>query len=383
MAKRVPLAWLQLTHEKLRLAAAVAGIAFAVLLMMMQLGFREALATASSLVQSALQGDLVLTSRQYDYLVFSKQFSQRRLYQALSFDGVESAWPVYLGLAQWKNPEDLHERAILVIGSDPDGHLITVSNDVDPSRLRLPDIALFDSDSRAEFGPVAKMIREKGSVRTEVNGRSIQVVGLFKMGTSFGVNGTVVASDLNFLRIFPGHSGGLTELGVIRLKPGANAIAVRDTLRGGLPPDVYVLTHDEFVQQERDYWALHTGIGYIFTMGVFMGFVVGAVIVYQILYTDVNDHLPEYATLKAMGHRNGYLASIVLKESVLLSLFGFVPGAVIAKGLYVLTEQATLLPMNMSLERVGTVLALTVAMCGASALLAVRKLAQADPADVF
>jgi putative ABC transport system permease protein len=383
MPKRVPLAWLQLTHEKLRLAAAVAGIAFAVVLMFMQLGFKQALATASSLVQSSLRGDIMLTSRQYDYLVFSKQFSRRRLVQALAFDGVESAWPVYVGIAQWKNPENLRERSILAIGCDPEGRAINLSADVDPSRLRLPDLALFDSLSRPEYGPIAKMVSEKGSVRTEVNGRSVQVIGLFQLGTSFGVNGTVIASDLNFLRLFPGHPQNLVELGVIRLKPGFDARVVRDALQRGLPPDVNVLTHDAFVQQERDYWDLHTGIGYIFTMGVLMGFSVGAVIVYQILYTDVNDHMPEYATLKAMGHGNSYLASIVLKESLLLSIFGFLPGLAIAKGLYVLTQRATLLPLDMSLELMVTVLLLTVVMCGGSALLAIRKLAQADPADIF
>jgi putative ABC transport system permease protein len=383
MAKRVPLAWLQLTHERLRLCAAVAGIAFAVLLMLMQLGFQEALATASSLVQSALQGDLVLTSKQYDYLVFSKQFSKRRLYQALAFDGVESAWPVYLGLAQWKNPEDLHERAILVIGFDPAGKIMKVPVTDDPNRLRLPDIALFDAGSRSEYGPVAKLIRERGSVLAEVNDRSIRVVGLFRLGTSFGVNGTLVTSDLNYLRIFSGHPQGLVELGVIRLKPGADPETVRLALERGLPPDVNVLTHDGFVRQESDYWALHTGIGYIFTLGVLMGFVVGTVIVYQILYTDVNDHMAEYATLKALGYGNRYLASIVLKEALLLSVFGFLPGLAIAKGLYVVTARATLLPMDMTPWRMLLVLLLTIAMCCGSAMLAVRKLQQADPADIF
>lgn len=382
MAKRVPLAWLQLTHEKRRLAAALSGIAFAVVLMMLQLGFRSALTTASSLVQSALRGDVVLTSRQYDYLAFSRQFSRRRLYQALAFDGVDSVWPVYLSLAQWKSPADLHERAILLIGCDPAGNVLGVS-DVDPSQLRLPDIALFDERSRTEFGPVAQIVREQGSARTEVNGRSIRVVGLFQLGTSFGVNGSVVTSDLNFLRINPTHRENLVELGVIRIKPGFDARVVRDNLRRGLPPDVNVLTHDDFVAQEQDYWAVHTGIGYIFSLGAMMGFVVGAVIVYQILYTDVNDHMAEYATLKAMGYGSRYLSSVVLKESVLLSVLGFLPGLAISKLLYVLTERATLLPMDLPPERIVAVLGLTVVMCGSSALVAIRKLAHADPADIF
>ncbi|HWD00816.1 MAG TPA: ABC transporter permease DevC [Candidatus Sulfopaludibacter sp.] len=383
MFTRVPIAWLQLTHEKLRLFAAVSGIAFAVVLMLMQLGFREALSQASSLVQDRLQCDLVLTSRQYDYLVFSKFFTRRRLYQSLSYEGVQAVAGVYLGLAQWKNPEDLHERAILVIGYDPASSAIAVPGDQDLHRLDMPDTVFFDAGSRSEFGPVVDQYLSTGSVKTEVNGRKIQVVGLFRMGTSFGVNGTLLANELNFLRMFPGHPQDLVEIGLIRLKPGADPESVRAGLEKGLPPDVHVMTREGFIRQERDYWAWHTGIGYIFTLGLAMGFVVGGVIVYQILYTDVSNHLKEYATLKALGYRDSYLSSIVLRQAILLSLFGFVPGFAIAKFLYGLTAKATLLPMILPLERAAGVLALTVGMCAIAALLAVRKLRRADPAEIF
>jgi len=382
MAKRVPLAWLQLKHEKLRLVAAVSGIAFAVVLILMQLGFEYAAATASALVPAKLRGDIILISKQYDYVLFSKEFPRRRLDQALAFDGVESAWPVYLAMAQWKNPEDLHERAILVIGCDPAGKVMDVGA-VDASLLRLPDTFLFDAGSRLEYGPIAKLVAEKGSIRAELNGRNVQVVGLFRMGASVGINGTLLTSDTNFLGAIQGHTENLVEVGVIRLKPGADAAKVREALERGLPPDVSVLPHDSFVEKEANYWGQHTGVGYIFSLGVFMGLVVGAVIVYQILYTDVNDHIAEYATLKAMGYSNAYLASVVLKESLLLSILGFVPGLGIAQALYTATQRATLLPMEMTPQRIVAVLILTIVMCGGSALLAIRKLQQAHPADIF
>jgi len=383
MFKRVPLAWLLLTHEKLRLLAAVAGIVFAVVLMLVQLGFREALFTASSLVQDSLRADLVLTSRQYDYLVFSKYFTRRRVYQALALDGVESAWPVYLGFAQWKNPEDLRERSIFVIGYDPAASALSVPGVENAHRLLFPDVALFDALSRLEFGPVARSLRDGKVIETEVNGRRIKVIGLFQMGGSFGVNGTIVTSDLNFLRLFPSHSQGLVELGLIRLKPGADAGRVREQLEKALPPDVRVLTRDDFSQREKDYWATHTGIGFMFTLGMFMGFVVGAVIVYQILYTDVSDHLAEYATLKAMGYGNRYVFSVVLQEALILSVSGFLPGLGIAKLLYVLTHKATLMPMIMTTGRIAFVFVMTVLMCSISGMLAMRKVRQADPAEIF
>jgi putative ABC transport system permease protein len=383
MAKRVPLAWLQLTHEKLRLLAAVSGIAFAVVMILLQLGVQYAVLTAASLVQDALGGEIVLTSKQYDYLVASKQFTRRRLYQALAFDGVESVWPVYMTLAQWKNPEDLHERGIFIIGTDPAGKVMRFPGAEDTNQLRTSDVFLFDAGSRPEFGPIAQIVRDKGSLRAEVNGRAIQVIGLFQMGASFGINGTLLTSDLNFLRAVPQHPQDLVELGVIRLKPGADAGRVRDALEHGLPPDVNVMTREHFAELETAYWADHTSIGYIFGMGVFMGFVVGSVIVYQILYTDVNDHIAEYATLKALGYGHGYLASVVLKEALILSVMGYLPGLAIAQVLYILTARATLLPVEMTPLRMVSVLLLTMTMCCGSGLLAIRKLRQAQPADIF
>jgi putative ABC transport system permease protein len=383
MLKRVPLGWAQLTYEKRRLIAAIAGIAFAAVLMTVQLGFRDSLFEASSIVQDRLQSDLVLISKQYDYLVFSNHFPRQRLYQALAFDGVKSVAPVYMGIAQWKNPLDLKERSILMLGIDPASQTSALRDLKDRRRLLFPDVVMFDRGSRTEFGPIASSVLEKGSVVSELNGRKIQVIDLFQMGVSFGINGSVVTGDLNFLRLMPAHPQDLIEIGLIFVKPGTDVGHLQKQLATFLPGDVRVLTKAQFSQEERDYWAFHTGIGYIFTLGLFIGFVVGGVIVYQILYTDVTDHLPEYATLKAMGYGDRYLSGLVLQEALILSVIGFIPGLLIAKGLYIITEKATLLPMLLTARKAGFVFLLTLGMCCGSALLAIRKLRQADPAEIF
>jgi putative ABC transport system permease protein len=383
MFNRVPLAWLQLANEKARLFAAIAGIAFTVVLMLFQIGLRDALFVTASLVQSRLKGDLVLTSTQYQYLVYSKNFSRRRIYQVLAFDGVESVKPVYLGVAEWRNPELRTLRAIIVLGLDPLGPAFTLPADVDSRRLFLPDTVLFDSASRTEFGPVAKLLHERGAVETEVNGRKITVIGLFRMGASFGIDGTLVTSDASFLRMFPAHPRDLVELGMINLKPGADPERVRQAIQDGLPPDVRVLTRANFEEEEKNYWKANTGIGYIFSLGVVIGFVVGAVIVYQILYTGVNDHLAEFATLKALGYRDSYLSLIVLRQALVLSIFGFIPGVLMANELYLLTSTYASLQMTLDPRRVLLILILTIGMCAGSAMLAVRKLRQANPADIF
>jgi len=378
------LAWRQLVREKLRLLVAIFGVAFAVILIFVQLGFQEALFQSSTLFHEVLDGDVFLISPEQDFIASPKHLSRRRLIQALAFDGVESVAPVYTGLTLWKNPQDGSTRTIFVVGVDPSGDVLLIPEVRQQLHsIRRPDSVLFDRASRVEYGPIAAMFDAGHGVATEVANRRIDVVGLFAMGTSFGIDGTLITSDLNFLRLFPERRDGLINIGAVKLATGVGAPVVRDRIRASLPRDTLVLTKDEFVERERDYWKTSTPIGFVFRFGVIMGLVVGAIIVYQILFADVSDHLAEYATLKAMGYTNSYLIGVVLSEALVLAALGFVPGFFICQFLYELAEGATHLPLRMTLPLAGSVFALALAMCGTSGLLAVRKARSADPADVF
>lgn len=380
----IPLAWLQLTREKRRLAAALAGIAFAAMLMLMQLGFRDALFTSATGVHEHLRGDLVIISPLYQYVIFTRPFTERRLYQALAVEGVESVAPLYIGIAMWKNPQTRRERSVMVLGVDPNASAITLPGVTENlGRIQIPDKILFDVKSRREFGPIAGEFLKNDEVITEVSGRRVEVTGTYQLGPSFGANGDIITSDSTFFRLLPHRRRGLIDVGVIRLQPGADPEKTRVQLSEVLPGDVKVLTRQMFIALERKYWDQNSPIGFIFMLGTLMGFIVGAVIVYQILYTDVSDHLQEYATLKAMGHADRYLLSIVLQEALILSVLGFIPGLAIAEGLYRVSRNATNLPMSMTLGRMGTVFLLGVVMCISSAAFAMRKLKAADPADIF
>jgi putative ABC transport system permease protein len=381
---RTPLAWLQLTREKRRFLAAVAGIAFAVVLMLMQLGFEEALLASSDLVQSRLAGDLVLISPNYQYILSPKSFTDRRLVQALGSDGVASIAGLYLGSASFKNPFDRTERDIFVIGFKPEFAVLNnpgVAENL--AKIRIPGVALFDSIHRAEFGPVEQVYKEDKPVVAELSGHRVEIAGLYTMGTSFAFDGSMIVSDETFLDIFQGRKRGIIDLGLIKLKPGADPESVKRELARILPVDVTVLTQKEFAVKEKAYWTTNTPVGFIFKLGVLMGIFVGCIIVYQILYSDVTDHLPEYATLKAMGYRDRFLFKVVLQESVILSIFGFFPGVFVSYFLYGLSRDATQLPLEMSLQRSASVYVLTLAMCAISAALAMRRLKAADPAEIF
>jgi len=380
----MPLGWLQLKHKPLRLIVALSGIAFAVLLIMMQLGFRSALFESAVRFHERFDYDIALFSPDSVFIVRPQAFSIRRLYQTLGFDAVEDVTPVYIFPSVWKNPWDNNRRSINTIGFHPDHTLLAIEGfDETRALLRSQDVMLFDAGSRPEFGPVENAIVDGEKVITEINDREIEVVGLFEMGTSFGIDGTVITSDDNWLRLFPDRSRDEIQLGLIRLKEGRDADLVRNAIAEYLPDDVLVLTKQQFVQREKDYWNSATPIGYIFAFGAIMGFVVGAIIVYQILFADVSEHLNEYATLRAIGYKNRFVSGIVLQQAAILAVLGYLPGLAIVYWLYGKAAAATNLPLYITQERAITVFLMTLAMCALSGLMAVRKVRRLDPAEVF
>jgi len=379
-----PLGWLQLRHRPVRLLVALAGIGFAVLLIMMQLGFRSALFESAVRFHERLNYDIALFSTDSVFIVRPQPFSVRRLYQALGDESVASVSPVHIFPGVWKNPWNNDRRSISVFGFDPEVDILdAVGFDENRRYLRQQDVVLFDMASRPEFGPVAREFDPDTGLSTELNDRQVKVVGLFKMGTSFGIDGNIMTSEDNWLRLFPDRSRNEIELGLIRLKAGADANGVRDRLRNYLPKDILVMTKADFVQREKDYWSAATPIGYIFAFGAIMGFVVGAIIVYQILFADVSEHLNEYATLRALGYPNRFISGIVIQQAFILGVLGYLPGVVLVHWLSMKAAGATHLPLYITQERALTVFLLTLSMCAISALLAVRKVRRLDPAEVF
>ncbi|ESA36378.1 hypothetical protein N836_00460 [Leptolyngbya sp. Heron Island J] len=382
--KKTPLAWLQVKRERTRLMVAIAGIAFADMLIFIQMGFEGALYDAAIQPHRNLQADLVLTNPQMQTLFSVKDFPRQRLYQTLAHADVASVSGVYIATGQWKNPETRLERAILVWGIDPTEPSFNFP-EVNQNLHKIQPLnrLLFDQAGRPEYGFTAAAYEETGQFSAELNGMQVDVTGVFTNGASFAADGNVIASDSTFLRLFPDQNADQIEVGLVQLKPGADVEKVQRELTAALPDDVLIGSPEDFAQIEREYWANGTGIGFIFGLGVSVGFIVGIVIVYQILYSDVSEHLPEYATLKAMGYTDSYLLSVLIQESLLLAVLGYIPSIVLAFGLYQLAFTATMLPIAMTSRRAITVLILTIVMCSVSGAIAMRKLRTADPADIF
>ena len=407
---RTPLAWANLTHDRVRFGLFVLGITFAVVLMFVQLGFRNALLDSNTQLHSKFNADLVMVSPNRQALAMREPFPRRRLQQAASVHGVRSVHPLYLenalGMLRDTNPDlanRLPNRGIRVIGVDPDAHLLTMP-ELDPDdgrsqieKLRTPGKALFDRRSKSETGKGGLKQTSYGPLNegteTELTGHRIEFVGDFDLGTDFTTDGTIIVSEQTFLELLRkpytyGPATASVDIGLIRLEPGTDRDAAKRDIRAALATgeadgDVDVFTVDELKDREKSFWLSNTPIGFAFGFGMFMGFAVGLVICYQILSGDVSDHLPEYATLKAMGHGNRYLAWVVLQESLILAVAGFLVGFVISWGAYALLTASTGLPMTMTPMRVGSLFLATLLLCAASGMIALIGLLKADPADVF
>lgn len=378
------LSWLQLRKERARLLVAIAGISFADVLMFLQMGFRGALFSSAVEFHHSLNGEIVMLSSRSRSLISLDRFTEHRLYQAAGVTGVASVSPIYLNSIQWRNPENKEIWEIYAIGINPEHQVLNIPGvEANREQLRQPDTALFNLGSRQEFGAIAQQFQAGETIITEIDERQIQIKGLFKLSPTFGINAYLVTSDINFLRMADFRQGGLIDVGVIKLNPGADIEAVLAEMRSRLPDDVKVMTREDYATAEVAFWNASTPVGYTFDLGVVIAFIVGAVIVYQILYSDVTDHLPEYATLKAMGFRDRYLLMVVFQEALILAILGFIPGTAIALGIYRITNLATMLPMAMDLGRIVFVLILTAIMSSFSAAMAMRKLQAADPADIF
>ena len=380
----VRLAWRQLRAGPARLASAIAGVMFACLLVFMQLGFRAALFDSATKLPQSLRGELFLVHPLTQALFRTEPMPRSRAFQALAVPEVAAAVPIYLAQASWRNPMTGRKRSIQLVGLDAEAGAVDFPGLAGlVEALKEPDAVAFDRRSRPEFGDVAGKLAREGPFEGELGNRRVRVVGTVELGPSFGADGNVVLSETNFRRVMTQRLASNADLIALRLRPGADVGWVRTRLASVLPADVMVMTQSGLVAWERHYWETGTPIGFIFAFGSLMGLIVGMVIVYQILFSDISIHLREYATLKALGYSQGYLRRVVMGAALILAVLGFVPGTLLSAGLYRLIARATFLSLEMDTSRAVLVFALIFGMCITAGLLAMRKLREANPADMF
>lgn len=378
------LAWRQLIKDKAKFITAILGVLFACVLVFMQMGFKDSLFDGAAKLPQKFNGDLFIIHKQTEAIWRPVSFNKIQLMRTFGHKDVEFITPIYIGQAQWKNPETRTKRTLMVFGSEMT-ESIFVDQDVRENTrfLRRANTVLFDSASRPDFGNIVQLYNENGFVSTEVNDHKVDVVGFFELGASFRGDGNIIVSDQNFMRIFQSRKFQDVDIGMIKLKSHSNVQDVKNNLQSLLDESILVLTLEEMIEYELSYWHHKAPVGVIFGFGVIMGLVVGMIIVYQILFTDITNHINEYATLRAMGYSYKYLMLVVVASSFILAIIGFIPGLILSKFLYYFTHSLIFIEMNMTFMKVAKVFCLILGMCIISGALAMQKMKSADPADMF
>lgn len=387
--RRTPLGWKQLTHAKGRLAIATAGVAFAVLLIFMQLGFMNMLFDSTVMIHRQFNADIVLVSSTSRDFANPGTFPRTRLMQSLGVPGVADAEPLYVASREWikQSETDRGERGqMLVMGIRPDFKAFRDPEITAKQRLLVETgAALFDRQTRGNYTPFREAIERGERPQTELGGRTVTLVGTMQIGSSFGVEGVLIVSDQSFFEFAINRVPSAPSVGLIYVAPGHDAAQVASAIRAriGAYSDTMVMTMPNFIEHSKSRIQNDSPIAFVFSFGAIIGMIVGVVIVVEILSADVHDHLAEYATFKAMGFSNRALLGVVFEQSLILSVAGFVPGLLVSLGFYAVVRAALTMPIGMTVERLVMVFGLAVAMCVLSGAIAMRRVRNADPADVF
>jgi putative ABC transport system permease protein len=380
---RMPIGWLQLASNKLRFVSAGTGVAFACILVFVQLGMMGAFRKSTGIPYQALKADIMISASDANGLTDGSNVARRRMFQAIAVPGTKEAMPVFIGKAIWLQ-EDGTKIELTVIGLDPTRQSFIGPAVNDAETLKLSNNALLDRRSRGLKPQQLDAVTPDNPLVIEANHQQISISGTISLGGGFGGDGYMVVSDQTFLRLFPARTSGAPNHVLVNVESGEDPDKVSNRIRQSLAAEsMIVRPFPQAIEDEITYQTTRRPVGLIFGLGVAIGTLVGLVIVYQILSTDVADHLSEYATFKAMGYGPKFFRSIVLEEAVILALVGFIPALLAAIGIYSVMAKATGLPIAMSLERAAMVLIGTILSCAISGFLAMRKLANADPADLF
>jgi putative ABC transport system permease protein len=386
---RTPLAWKNLTGNPRRLLLGMAGVAFAAVLMFMQNGFRFALLESPVQIVEVFAGDLIATSTTRYAIAAEQRFPARLLQRAAADPDVLWVEPVLIERVQARIRVAGHpRRSIRVIGIPTRSRALRAP-DIRRAlpRLVTPGTALVDRRSKSQYGFALEEPTRLARQHVELMNRRLRITGTVRIGTDFAHDGNLLVSQQTLARYFPlrgrGDPRAVVDLGLVRLREGADREMVAGRLSAMAPAQWRVEPRNSLVQSEMQFWNAKTPIGKIFFVGVVMGFGVGVIICYQILYTNIQDTMSELATLKAMGYPGRFFVGLVIRQAAYLAVLGFVPAVMLSAVLFEVLEGLSGLPLRITAARALAIFLLTLAMCVVSGLLALRKLLRADPASLF
>jgi putative ABC transport system permease protein len=290
---------------------------------------------------------------------------------------------LFLANVTWDRGEK--DISLSTFGIDPVKPLFLASAiREDLALLEVQDAVLLDRLARGLGREQAAGIRPQSPLSFEAAGRTLTAYATFAGGGGFGGDGYMIVSDQTFLSLFPARSSAAPDHILLALRPGADVAAAVARLKTLISdPSLRIRSYATAAQEDLRYQQTRRPTGIIFGFGVLIGVLVGLVIVYQVLSTDVADHLREYATFKAMGYGPGFFLGIVFEEALVLGVMGFIPGLIVGTTILTLMGKVTTLPLGMTWAMAVTVFLGTMVFSALSGAIATRRLAAADPADLF
>jgi putative ABC transport system permease protein len=380
---RLPIGWLQLTHSRTRFAAALAGVAFANVLVFVQLGIMNSMATATMIPYGFFQADIMISASDANSMTEGGNVARQWMFQAMEDPEVMDGAGIFIANVSWQRTDKT--LGLSTYGVDPtQPSFLSPEMAARTGTLQLPNSGILDRFSRGLPREEAAAIRPQSPLSFEVSGTTLTLYDTFAGGGGFGGDGYMMVSDQTFLTLFPARSSGAPDHILLKVAPGANPDAVATRLQKLISDkSLRIRSYATAAAEDLRYQQTKRPTGIIFGFGVIIGILVGIVIVYQVLSTDVADHLGEYATFKAMGYSQRFFLSIVLEEALILGILGFIPGFAVGSLLLAGMARATTLPLTMTASMAVMVFVGTVIACSLSGALATRRLAAADPADLF
>lgn len=380
---RLPIGWLQLTHKRGRFAAALAGVAFANVLVFVQLGIMNSMAAATLRPYEFFQADIMISAKDANALAEGGNVARQWMLQALADPDVVEGTGLLIGNVPWDRGEK--DISLTTFGIDPGKSAFVapaVSNDL--GFLQVQDAAILDRLARGLSREEAAAIRPQTPLTFETQDRTLTAFSTFAGGGGFGGDGYMLVSDQTFLSLFPSRSSVAPDHILLRLRPDADVAAVIERLRVLVSDDsLRIRSYADAAQEDLRYQQTQRPTGVIFGFGVLIGVLVGLVIVYQVLSADVADHLREYATFKAMGYGSGFFLGVVFEEALVLGILGFLPGLAVGTTILTFMGKVTALPLAMTPSMAVSVFFGTVIFSALSGAIATRRLEAADPADLF
>ena len=369
------LAWRNLTRDCIRLAVAVIGVGFAVLLMMVQSGLLIGFAiTSSSLIDKA-QADLWIVPRGAKDVDQAGQMLERQKYRVLGTQGVSSVDSLVVRFADWKRP-DGGTQSVIVVGIETVEPALRPWNFIQGStdNLSSANAIVIDELYSRKLG-----VSRLGET-VEIMNRRARVVGITSRIRTF-TQSPYVFTSLKNAKLLTGLPDEQTTYLLVRAQQGADIDRLRTALQATLP-STDVWTSRGFSWQTRIYWLVTTGAGAALLIAAILGVIVGLVIVSQTLYSATVERIEEYATIRAMGASNGYLKGIIVRQSLLSGTGGYMLGmtaAVVTAWFGNRSSAAPSLPFSL----LFLLALITLAMCVGSSLISIKKVLTIDAASVF